>query len=402
MLEKQNKKIVAIPTFNISDAFIFSPKSDTDGSEVDVKQEKKVFAQNVNQSQNEFGYLWSSAGVQLNKESQNKTAISVANYVFENILEDKSTIDQHSDVADLFIADRIDYQSNTKHLGNTNHKGVFFFLPIFNNSSNSVSLQIYGQSTYKLLKRSSNGELIDLEPNDIISNNLYMIAFDYKESIPCFILYEMLSEEEIHNTVGKYNVSTKMDLVNTRNAQPSVGQSILNTVSGNLIADKVGENSTQIIANAIYTVYRIENNKIIHYHETKLKSGDIIFVASNGKFYWFNGKYLSEIGADGKYVFDAYTDDGTTIVANTDESDLVYVKSLSGDRQITLSGTPTHMQKFQMFLNITTVGEITFTNVTSWLDNVQLVLAETGVYAFCFLYDANLQKWIGNTQGVYK
>ena len=55
-----------------------------------------------------------------------------------------------------------------------------------------------------------------------------------------------------------------------------------------------------------------------------------------------------------------------------------------------------------MFLNITAIGEITFTNVTSWLDNVQLVLAETGVYAFCFLYDANLQKWIGNTQGVYK
>lgn len=393
---------MAIPVFNINDAFLYSPKSDTDGYEIEVENQKKVYAQNVNQSQNEFGYFWSSAGVQLNTETQNKTAISVANYVFENILEDRSTSEQHTQITDLYIVDRIDYQSNTKHLGSANHKGVFFFSPSFNNNSSSVNLQFYGQSVLKLLKRGTNNNLVELEPNDIQADSLCMIAYDYKLENPCFILYGMFSNNSIQSIVGKYNVDDKFDMVNNTNSLPKIGQSILNTLTGNLSKDKVEGDLTSVEANAIYTVFRIDNDGTIHYHETKLKAGDIVFVIKEKKFYYYTGEYLFENGVDGKNSFNAYTDNGTAILVNTDQSDFVYVNALSGDKTITLTGTPTHMQKLQLFLNITQVGTITFSNVSTWLDENSPVFIAQGVYPLCFLYDENLQKWIGNTQGVYK
>ncbi len=393
---------MATPNFNINDAFIYSPKSDTDGSELSIENQKKVFAQNVNQSQNEFGYFWSSANVQLNTTTQNKTAISVANYTFENILEDRSTIEQHNNITDLYIADRIDFQNNTKHLGNSLHKGIFFFMPSFTNTSNNVNLQIYGQSTLKLLKLGTNNKLVELQEGDIIADSLCIIAYNYRAEQPCFILYELLSSDLVQYICGKYNVLKRFDLVNNLNTTAQISQSIINTQDGTLIKDKVEENGTKVVKNAIYYVYKIDLDGTIHYHENILKAGDIVFVEEEKEFYFFNGEYLIKNGADGKYVLNAYTDNGSILTIDTDQSDFVYVNSLSGDRTITLSGNPNHMQKIQVFLNINTVGNLTFSNVNTWLDNSPPVFNESGVYPLVFLYDGNLQKWIGNTQGVYK
>lgn len=392
---------MAIPVFNINDAYLYSPKSDTTADDLNPEKDKKVFAQNVNQTQNELGYFWSSSGVPLELETQNKTACAVADYVFENILEDRSSAQQHSDSSDLYIADRINFQQNTKHLGNTNHKGVMFFMPSYTNTSNSVNLQIYGQNVVKVYKRGFNGDLIDLDKGDIVADRVCLMVFDYRESTPCFVLGGIFTKDSIQSAAGKYTVGYISDMVNTPNNIAYIGQTILNVATGTLSKDKIGEDGTTVTGNSICTVYKIDNNGVIHYREALLKPGDIIFATNVGKFYYFNGAYLSEIGADGRYVFHAYSDDGTTIIVNTDQTDLAYVTNLSGARNIFLAGTPSHMHKTQLFLNIIAVGAINFINTASWLDGVLPVFNTPGVYVFCFTYDAVLQKWIGSVQGVY-
>lgn len=393
---------MAIPSFDISKAYLYSPKSDTDGTELEVGNEKKVYAQNMNQTQNELGYFWASADIPFSLESQDKTSKAIANYVFENILEDRSNIEQHNNITDLYVADRINFQNNTKTLGTSNHKGVLFFMPSFNNTSSSVNFQIYNQPVLKLYKRDGNNELIDLEPNDIVAGNICMVVYNYQESIPCFILYGMFSKNLIEEASGKYAIDKKMDLVNEINNEPIIRQTVLNTKTGVLSKDKVGDNGVDVTAYSVYTIYKIDNNGTIHYREKNLKAGDIIFIVSEGNFYYYDGTYIMRPGIDGRYVFDAYTDNGTTIDINIDRSDLVYISPISGNRTITISGNPTHMQKVQIFLDITEVGTYNFPFVSNWLDNITFSITDTGVYVLVFVYDAIKNKWIGNNQGSYK
>ena len=285
------------PIFNINDAFDHSPKSDVIVESETITDEKKVFAQNVNQSQNEFGYFWSSAGITLDRTTENKTANSVANYVFENILEDRSLITDHTTEGDYFIADRINYTQNTKQVGTELHKGVFYFMPKFNNLSTNVVFKLFENNALPLKKLSSSGQAIDLQANDIIAQRVHIIVYDYINNEPCFLLYNLLTDELIKNISGKYVVEEILNMTTESPTEPKVGDFYLNTAAGTIYNGFVGETGTTVIDNTIYYIYRIDNSGTPYYQAVNLSYGDTIYDKSQDRnWYYSSSGEIKEIG----------------------------------------------------------------------------------------------------------
>jgi len=245
------------------------PKSVAVGTPTDSN---RWLASEANQVIDELQNVLDDTGQTKSSSDLYQLSKGIARYVFGNTLAEDSGSSTHSGSADSYVVLRDG--GDSKKIPATLLRGIIPIKIVNANQSNDVALQIGTTASKDWKKFDMAGNLTEIAVGELRANDIVYAQYD--TDVGVYILKKVLSDDEVKNIVGKFNILNFLDFTTSApTSGGTIGDRYINTTSGTISAGNVGASGTTVTLDKIYELYDITAG--YNWREIDPQDGDFVF-----------------------------------------------------------------------------------------------------------------------------